>query len=60
MKTYTITLNEWEARHISDLIEEDLDFLESRIDPSMVEVHKSLSVLNSFWQRMIDEQEKKT
>lgn len=60
MKTYTITLNEWEAAYIGDLIADDLDALESMLDPSVSEVRRQLSITYSFWQDMLAQKEKST
>ena len=58
MKTYTITLNEWEAAYIGGLIEDDLDTLEHTLDPSLSEIRRTLAVTYSFWEDMMAEKEK--
>ena len=50
MKTYTITLSEWEAQYIGDLIEDNLDELEHVIDPTLADVRRHLAVTNSLRQ----------
>lgn len=57
MKTYTITLSEWEAQYIGDLIEDNLDELEHVIDPTLADVRRHLAVTNSFWQDMLEKKE---
>ena len=57
MKTYTITLTEWEAAYIGDLIADDLDALEHSIDPSLSEIRRTLAVTYSFWEDMMTEKE---
>lgn len=57
MKTYTITLTEWEAAYIGDLIADDLDALEHSIDPSLSEIRRTLAVTYSFWEDMMAEKE---
>ena len=58
MKTYNITLTEWEAAYIGGLIEDDLDALESMLDPSVSEARRQLAVTYSFWQDMLAQKEK--
>jgi hypothetical protein len=60
VKTYTITLTEWEAAYIGDLIADDLDALESMLDPSVSETRRQLTVTYSFWQDMLAQKEKST
>ena len=57
MKTYTITLTEWEAAYIGDLIADDLDELEHTLDPSLSEIRRQLAVTYSFWEDMMAEKE---
>ena len=57
MKTYTITLTEWEAAYIGDLIADDLDALEHSIDPSLSDIRRTLAVTYSFWEDMMAEKE---
>lgn len=58
MKTYTITLSEWEARYIEELLEEELDELEHCIDPELADVRRRLAVMLSFWQDMMEREER--
>ena len=58
MKTYTITLSEWEARYIEELLEEALDELEHCIDPELADVRRRLAVMLSFWQDMMEREER--
>jgi len=58
MKTYNITLTEWEAAYIGGLIEDDLDALEATLDPSLSEARRQLAVTYSFWQDMLAQKEK--
>ena len=60
MKTYTITLSEWEATYIGDLIEDHLDDLERAIDPALEDARRHLAVTNSFWQDMLEKKETTT
>lgn len=57
MKTYTITLTEWEAAYIGDLIADDLDALEHSLDPSLSDIRRTLAVTYSFWEDMMAEKE---
>ena len=57
MKTYTITLTEWEAAYIGDLIADDLDELEHTLDPSLSEIRRQLAVTYSFWEDMMAKKE---
>ena len=49
MKTYTITLSDWEARYIRDLIEIEIDELTHAVDLSLVDVARGLTTTLAFW-----------